>query len=83
MPESKTRRKARRQADPAAATERMPLPLWYKIIMFGSMILGLLWIIVYYVTQSLFPIMSIGGWNIVIGFGIAMVGFFMTTRWHA
>jgi hypothetical protein len=50
--------------------------------MFGFMLVGLLWIITYYVSQSLFPIASIGALNIVIGFGLMFVGFLMTTRWR-
>jgi len=49
--------------------------------MFGLLILGLLWIIVYYLTQGLFPIVQIGGWNILVGFGLALVGFLMMSRW--
>jgi len=84
VPESKPRRKNKTQAE----TERQrthsidaPMPGWYKPVMFGLMLLGLVWIIVYYISQTLFPIPNIGGWNIVVGFGIAMVGFFMTTGW--
>ena len=84
MPESKPRRKNKTQAE----TERQrthsidaPMPGWYKPVMFGLMLLGLVWIIVYYISQTLFPSPNIGGWNIVVGFGIAMVGFFMTTGW--
>ena len=53
------------------------------------MIVGLIWIITYYVTSAQFPLggalneagLNVGNWNILIGFGIAMVGFMMTTRW--
>lgn len=62
--------------------EPEPLPTWYKVVMFGLMLLGLLWIILYYISQSTLPIGAIGGWNIVIGFGIAIIGFLMTTRWR-
>ncbi|GAA1366463.1 cell division protein CrgA [Arthrobacter rhombi] len=83
MPESRTRRKSRRAAEAANKYGAdKPLPVWYKPVMFGLMILGLLWIITYYISQSMLPIAAAGGWNIVIGFGVAMIGFFMTTRWH-
>lgn len=95
MPESKSRthgktvkRQAkaeqaeRRAARRAAEQEPGPLPTWYKVIMFGLMIIGLLWIIVYYLTMGVAPIPQAGGWNIGIGFGIALVGFLMTTRWR-
>lgn len=83
MPESKTRRKNRKpQSNGAAVANDKPMPKWYKPVMFGLMLLGLVWIMVYYISQTLFPIPIIGGWNIVIGFGFAMIGFFMTTGWR-
>lgn len=60
-----------------------PLPIWYKSIMFGLLILGLIWIMVFYLAPGgQFPIPGIGGWNIIIGFGFAMIGFIMMTRWR-
>ncbi len=50
--------------------------------MFGLMILGLLWIIVFYVSGSVLPIASLGQGNILVGFGILFIGFLMTTRWR-
>jgi hypothetical protein len=46
------------------------------------MLLGLVWIIVFYVSQNQYPIPSLGAWNILVGFGIAFIGFLMTTRWR-
>lgn len=98
MPESKSRKNAtsgtsgsrrsraeqaeRRAARRTAEQDPGPLPTWYKVIMFGLMIIGLLWIVVYYISMGLAPIPQAGGWNIGIGFGIAVVGFIMTTRWR-
>ncbi|GAB3193522.1 cell division protein CrgA [Nesterenkonia suensis] len=62
--------------------EEEGLPLWYRVTMIGLMILGLLWLIVWYISQGLVPIAAAGGWNVIIGFGIAMVGFLMTMRWR-
>lgn len=62
--------------------DNSPNPVWFKPIMLGLMILGLLWVIVFYLSSQQFPIPGIGGWNLVIGFGIAFVGFLMTTRWR-
>lgn len=82
LPESKRRtQKAQQNNKPGAHSAERPNPVWYKPVMFGLMLLGLLWVMVYYISQTLYPIPNIGGWNIVIGFGIAMVGFFMTTNW--
>lgn len=60
-----------------------PNPAWFKPIMVGLMLLGLLWVLVYYLSGGLqLPIPGIGAWNLVVGFGIAFVGFLMTTRWR-
>ena len=56
-------------------------PVWFTPVMFGFMLLGLIWIITYYVSSAQLPIQSIENWNILVGFGIAMVGFLMSTRW--
>ena len=93
MPESRSRKSAKNRSDAArgersaqlgydAEAEAEPLPTWYKAIMFGLMIAGLLWICLYYISQGSLPIQALGGWNIVVGFGIAIIGFLMTTRWR-
>ncbi|CAD5989150.1 cell division protein CrgA [Agreia sp. COWG] len=67
-----------RSSDESAA----PNPVWFKPVMFGFMLVGLAWIITFYVSQAKFPIPDLGSWNILIGFGIAFIGFLMTTRWR-
>lgn len=62
--------------------EPAPNPVWFKPVMFGFMLIGLVWIIVFYVSNQQLPIASLGSWNILIGFGIMFVGFLMTTRWR-
>lgn len=62
--------------------EGTPNPVWFKPIMFGFMLLGLAWIIVFYISQGALPIPTLGQWNILVGFGIAFIGFIMTTRWR-
>src|SRR6218665_2508699 len=65
----------------AVSGEAAPNPVWFKPVMLGFMLLGLLWIIVFYISGSVWPIESLGQWNILVGFGIMLIGFLMTTRW--
>ena len=51
--------------------------------MFGLMIIGLLWIITFYISEGKLPVQAWESWNIVAGFGIAIIGFLMTTRWRS
>ena len=46
------------------------------------LLLGLVWLMVYYISGGLYPIPSISWWNMVIGLAIMMVGFLMTLRWR-
>ena len=46
------------------------------------MLLGLVCILVYYISGSTLPIPGLAGWNLAIGLGIALIGFLMTTRWR-
>jgi VIT1/CCC1 family predicted Fe2+/Mn2+ transporter len=50
--------------------------------MLGLMILGLVWIVVTYLSQSQYPIPGIEQWNLAIGAALIIAGFAMTTRWH-
>ena len=80
MAGSKTRSKPPRSTEGNAADS--PNPVWFKPVMFGFMLLGLVWIIVFYISQGSLPVPSFGAWNILVGFGIAFIGFLMTTRWR-
>lgn len=78
-------RRNRTQARPVAeqgSQEAPPNPVWFKPIMFGFMLLGLVWMLVYYISKAQLPLPTLGNWNIAIGIGIMMVGFLMTTRWR-
>ncbi|QAY59720.1 cell division protein CrgA [Microbacterium protaetiae] len=65
-----------------SAGDSAPNPVWFKPIMIGLMVIGLVWVLVFYLSGMQFPIPGIEAWNLVIGFGIAFVGFLMTTRWR-
>lgn len=83
MPESKSRKKPTAPApEQKKSGAPKPNPVWYKPVMFSLMIIGLLWIITFYISQGLFPVPALGAGNILVGFGVAIVGFLMTTRWR-
>lgn len=84
MPESKSRKKPT-SPKPAAVTvpkEDAPNPVWYVPIFVGLMVLGLVWVVVTYVTDGRLPIAPLGSWNLAVGFGFILVGFGMTMRWR-
>ena len=70
------------QAVEPRSGQHAPNPVWFKPVMFGFMLLGLVWIIVFYLSQTQLPVPALGSWNILVGFGIMFIGFLMTTRWR-
>lgn len=80
---ARTKNKATQtQAEVRRTGDDAPNPVWFKPVMFGFMLIGLAWIIVFYLSQGVLPVASLGSWNILVGFGIAFIGFLMTTRWR-
>ena len=80
---SKTRTKrASRPADDVRTNDDAPNPVWFLPVMLGFMIIGLAWIIVFYLSNQQWPVPALGNWNILVGFGIMFIGFLMTTRWR-
>ena len=50
--------------------------------MLTLMILGLIWVVTFYITSQQYPVEAWGRWNLAAGFGLMMAGFAMTTRWR-
>ena len=87
MSESRSdKKKSSKPIKPQVVGEEEENPTWYKATMFGFMLAGLIWILVFYISSARYPLgvatpIDLGNWNILVGFGIAMIGFSMTTRW--
>jgi hypothetical protein len=60
-----------------------PSPNWYAPLMVALLVLGLAWIVVFYVAGDKIGFMtSIGPWNFAIGFGAMVAGLVMSMRWR-
>jgi hypothetical protein len=57
-------------------------PKWLAPLMVAGFIAGLLWIVVFYISSTKYPIPNIGAWNMVVGFGFIAFGFSLATRWR-
>lgn len=83
MPRSRLRRRsAYIPPEPAARTVRVGSPSWLAPLMVACFVLGLLWVVVFYVTQAEFPVRSLGLWNMAVGFGLIVAGFVLAIRWR-
>ena len=82
MPESRARKKAAYTPPPQRSAAPRTSPSWYAPLMVALLVIGLAYIVVFYLSQSQYPIAALGPWNVVVGFGIIMAGFIMATRWR-
>jgi hypothetical protein len=82
VPKSRLRRRSAFTPPPSSTKAvRIGSPRWLVPAMVGCFLLGLAWVVVYYITQTEYPIGAIGAWNMGIGFGLIIVGFVLSTRW--
>lgn len=88
MPKSKVRKKSAytppSEAESSAkATAQGPSHPLYLVVMFGLMLIGLVWIILYYIAVDKIPFLTqLGNWNMAIGFALMIAGLLMTMRWR-
>lgn len=82
MPKSRIRRRfAFTPPKERTGAVRIGSPRWLAPLMVTLFVVGLLWVVVYYVTQTEYPIGGIGLWNMGIGFAFIIAGFVLSTRW--
>ena len=90
MPESKKRKRetsARRPSTGAPVQKKKgPSPRWLAPLMLVLFGLGVLWLVVYYLTEGRMaglPVASeLGDWNLLVGFGFIIAGFALSTQWR-
>jgi hypothetical protein len=89
VPESRTRKSAeekqRLRSRQAAKQKKVKAPTsrrWVPPTFITVGLLGVLWLIVYYVAGQTIPLMSdLGNWNILIGMGLMASAFGIATLW--
>jgi uncharacterized membrane protein len=54
---------------------------WVAPLMLALFVIGLAWIVVFYVTTGDWPVHALHNWNIVVGFGFIAAGFVVSTQW--
>lgn len=60
---------------------RLDSPRWLAPVMIACFVIGLVWIVAYYVAPDAPFISDLSWWNVVIGFGFFTVGFLLSTKW--
>ena len=88
MPVSRSRKKAKSKATAASAPsgpkpQRIGGGRWVVPTMLTLLILGLTWIVVFYLAGTEIPVMSdLGYWNLGIGMGLILLGLITAMKWE-
>ena len=85
MPESSSRNKKKTEKVKAEKTPKKPRTQsrpWVAPLMLACWLIGLAWLVVFYVAGQNIPVMDgLGNWNLLIGMGLIAVGFVVSTQW--
>jgi hypothetical protein len=83
VPKSRVRKKPVYTPPPTRPAKRKVSAPWLVPTMLGCFIVGLAWIVLYYVTNgNVAVISSLSGWNLVGGFVLLIAGVVLATQWR-
>ena len=84
MPKSRIRKKADFTPPPSKTGTAIKLGNrnWVAPLMLAFFIVGLAWIVLFYVTQGSLPIGALAVWNLVVGFAFIIAGVALSTKWR-
>lgn len=84
MPKSKTRDKVAytRPTEPTPQKIKLESSAWVPRFMVAFFLIGLGWMVMYYLASSVSWVNSLGAYNVLIGFGFIGGGFVLASRWR-
>ena len=84
VPESRSRKKQPFTPPPQkVSARRVGSGRWVVPVMLFCFIVGLAWIVTWYLAGQEIPgLRDIGNWNILIGMGLIAIGFVVSTQWR-
>ena len=82
MPKSRMRKKDGKAAPQQTPKNLGPSPTWVAPLMLGLFLFGLIWIVIYYVSNGDYPIDALDNYNLLVGFGFITGGFITSTQWR-
>ncbi len=66
----------------STASAKKPSPLWLPVTAVTLIVLGILWLVVYYLSGQEYPVASWRYWNLAVGFGSMVASLVLLARWR-
>ncbi len=81
MPKSRIRKKAVYTPQVAVSNRKKYGAPWVGPAMATMFVIGVVWLVIYYLAESHNAPLPINSWNLLVGFGFLIVGFGLATKW--
>ncbi len=83
MPESRSRRRTA-YTPPTGAKRAVGIggSRWVAPAMVTFWVLGLTWIVLFYLVPDMPYLRDLGNWNLAVGMGLIAIGFVLSTKWE-
>ncbi len=87
MPKSQVRKKkvytAPTDIRPSSTNSaKKPSPVWVPALAVALIVVGIAWLVVFYLSDNQYPVASWLYWNLAIGFGMMVASLLVLSRWR-
>jgi Cell division protein CrgA len=66
----------------STASAKKPSPMWLPATAVTLIVVGILWLVFYYLSSQKYPVASWGYWNLAVGFGSMVASLILLARWR-
>jgi hypothetical protein len=66
----------------SAAADKRPSPIWLPITAVSLIVFGIGWLVVYYLSETLYPVQAWSYWNLAVGFGAMVASLALLSKWR-
>ena len=66
----------------ATAGAKKPSPIWLPIAAVSLIVVGIGWLVVYYLSETAYPVADWKYWNLAVGFGAMVASLALLSRWR-
>jgi hypothetical protein len=66
----------------ATVTRVKPSPVWLPVTAVSMIVVGIAWLVVFYLSDQRYPVASWGFWNLLVGFSGMVGALALLSRWR-
>jgi len=67
---------------PTSTSDKRPSPMWLPVTAVSLIVVGIGWLVLYYLSETLYPVQAWGYWNLAVGFGAMVAALGLLSKWR-